>query len=325
MKKTIIMMLCTSLLLIAMFGCSKNSTTSSQAASENSDKTISKNRSHGDVLITSLDSITKNGITVIYSNEYKENAIKDHERLLSMQKFYMDRYNTNVKLELCILDKSDWENGDGNSDGAPPYGIPHVDHNKDDYTIYIPATEDGFLVKDAMRYKDMLTDDILKDFADAGYTYDDGVKLFPNLIGLHEVGHTFVDSLGMKNIDPWFNEFLATYFAYSYLVESDESLAKLWVANGSVAFLDGSKPKYNSLEDFDRLIIDVGPSEYDWYQKQFAIQAKKVYDIKGITFIDEVIELYKRSDYDQSKLISQLELIIPVFKNWTEDMKNFNK
>lgn len=346
MKKAVTILLCTSLLSLAVVGCTPKSTETTQTNAKEESTAISKkedvnvivkNRSHGDKMLSSLEKLEQDGITVIFSDGYKEKALANHNRLLGMQGFYGKRYDTKVKLELAILDKNNWENGDEgvDRDGLPPYGIPHVDHNKDDYTIYIPASEDGFLVKYSMQYKDILTEDIKAAFKDAGYTYENGVKLFPDLIGLHEVGHTFVDKLGLKDLQPWFNEYLATYFAYSYLVETDESLAKLWAINGEVAYLDGSKPNYNTLTDFNKLISEVGASEYDWYQKEFAKQAKLVYDQKGISFIDDVIELYNSEEfeqslfsspsYDESKLVEQLEEIVPVFKTWIKDVESKGK
>lgn len=284
-----------------------------------------KNRSHGDELLASLDNVAKNGIVVIYSDGYDNIALQEQERLLGMKEFYYNIYNTNVALELAILDRADWEKGGDNSDRAPPYGIPHVDHNEHDYTIYVPATDDGALVGFAMQYKDQITDTIRNNFSEAGYAYEDGVKLFPKLIGLHEVGHTFVDSLGMKDLEFWFNEFMATYFTYAYLAETDEALAKLWVANGDVAFLDGKAPKHSSLEDLNQLGTGVGVEEYDWYQKEFAKLAKKVYEIKGIDFIDEVVKMYNSTDYSSTDTINQLEKIVPIFKDWEKELVNFNK
>lgn len=284
-----------------------------------------KKRSHGDELIASLENISKDGIIVIYSEGHKELALNEHNRLLGMKEFYFNKYKTDVSLELALLNRTDWDKGSEFSDGGPPYGIPHVDHNKHDYTIYVPATDDGALVGFSMQYADQVTDEILNNFSKAGYSYEEGVKLFPKLIGLHEVGHTFVDALGMKDLEFWFNEFMATYFTYAYLAETDESLAKLWVSNGDVAFLDGRVPKYTSLKDLNELGTDVGVEEYDWYQKEMAQLAKNVYESKGIEFIDDVIKMYNSPDYTSSNTIERLEGITPVFKSWEKELNAFNQ
>lgn len=299
--------------------------TASKIETETNIKLEKKNRSHGDELLASLNNISRNGITVIFSDGFKETGLQEHDRLLGMKEFYASKYKTDIQLELAIIDRSDWEKGGPDSEGAPPYGIPHVDHNDQDYTIYVPATDDGALVGFAMQYADQVNEKILSNFAEAGYTYEEGIKLFPKLIGLHEVGHTFVDALGMKDLEFWFNEFMATYFTYAYLAESDPSLAKLWVSNGDVAYLDGRAPNYSSLADLNKLGTGVGVEEYDWYQKEFAKLAKSVYDQKGIAFIDDVIKMYNSPDFDKTKTMDSLEKIVPIFKSWEKNLITFNK
>ncbi|WDV47771.1 hypothetical protein PV797_08790 [Clostridiaceae bacterium M8S5] len=263
------------------------------------------------------NSIVGEGLRVDYSEGYESKARVQFNRLGSMKSFYKEQKGLDLKINVELLDRNDW----AREYNDVPYGLPFIML----YTtpiVVLPATQDGVVVELGLKNKDYVTSDLKKELSDIGYTFEEAVKLFPDLIGLHEVGHSLTFENGNTNLNSWFNEFMATYFAYAYLVNKEPKHANLWKVNAKITYLDGSKPKYTKLKDFDEIYSDMPVENYDWYQKQFTLLAERVYNSMGLNFIDKVKEVFKDDSVNSEQTFEKLRTISPIFDQWREEMSN---
>ena len=205
-----------------------------------------------------------NRITVYYSPGYQKRAKDLQPMIEEAMGFYERKLKTGAELALAVLTQDQWKQV-----RAVPYGLPNV--SSPPHVVFLPATADGVVTADALSLKNNLSPETLKKLASSGYTFDQAAVKFVDLIGLHELGHTYAVSLGLVPPRPnkWFGEFLASYFAYAYLHEKRPKLATLFYVIAADLALEGPRPKYTSLEDFERLYSGVGPKNYGWYQGRF--------------------------------------------------------
>jgi hypothetical protein len=88
--------------------------------------------------------------------------------------------------------------------------------------------------------------------------------------------------------------------------------------------LEGPRPKYTSLEDFERLYSGVGPKNYGWYQGKFFQRVAQVYDAKGLSFIAEVLKAFPAAEGESlpvDVVLQRLEKISPGFIEWSKDLR----
>lgn len=266
-----------------------------------------------------LKNIENDGLRVNYSEGYIERAKIQMTRLQGMKNYYAETKDITISTTINLLDKTDLAAIEGN---GIPYGMPFIKPNDDGTSnIFLPATQEGVIIDATLKFVDMLPEDTKKLFEEAGYTNEDAIKTFVDLVGLHEVGHSVAFAYDMAKYPRWFNEFMATYFAYAYMVEKDPALAKVWMGNASIAYLDGSTPEYTKLAEF----IERGPggmtsANYDWFQKQFTILVSRIYDVKGLNFGEEVQKALTEDNYTLEELLTVLDTITPAFTDWANEV-----
>jgi hypothetical protein len=260
-----------------------------------------------------------NRITVYYSPGYQKRAKDLQSMIEEAMGFYERKLKTRAELALAVLTQDQWKQV-----RAVPYGLPNV--SSPPHVVFLPATADGVVTADALSLKNNLSPETLKKLASSGYTFDQAAVKFVDLIGLHELGHTYAVSLGLVPPRPnkWFGEFLASYFAYAYLHEKRPKLATLFYVIAADLALEGPRPKYTSLEDFERLYSGVGPKNYGWYQGRFLQRVAQVYDMKGLSFIADVLNAFPAAEGESlpvDVVIRRLEKISPGFIEWSKDLR----
>src|SRR5262249_6107141 len=154
----------------------------------------------------------------------------------------------------------------------------------------------------------------------AGFTFEQGAEKLVDLIGLHELGHVLTHAYRIRSPSLWSYELLGTYFAYAYLREAHPELAILFAAmTYDLQYRDGDKPKYTSLEDFDRLYFKVGGANYGWFQSAFFGRVEQVYNAQKLSFLEKMRTAYPMDSKDKEPprvVIERLERICPGFKEW---------
>jgi hypothetical protein len=209
--------------------------------------------------------------------------------------FYENIFPENkFRVHLYLLNRADWEK----QHFEQPYGMPFYDP---DYDILLIAAEKNALAK--------LTG--LKDIPETPDSVLTGLDYQP----LHELGHYFFFTLNKINKEKWFNEFLATYFLICFIKGKNiaPELEKELQANYPVT--------YKTLEDFQKLYGNVGPSNYHWYQCKFAQLGFRLYPHFKTNLIKTVIENYSPSGKNLDG-ISLLKNLAPGTMNeWLKEMQ----
>lgn len=261
----------------------------------------------------------KNKITVHYSPGYEKRAKELQSMIEEAMRFYDRKLKMRVELSLAVLTRDQWKQV-----RPQPYGLPNV--SSPPHVAFLPATADGVVTTDALSLESNLTPATLKKLKSSGYTFEQAAVKFVDLIGLHELGHAYAVSLGLIPPRPnkWFSEFLASYFAYAYLREQRPKLATLFHVMAAGLALEGPRPKYASLEDFERLYSGMGPKNYGWYQGKFFQRVAQVYDAKGLSFIAEVGKAFPAGEGESlpvDTVLERLEKISPGFIEWAKDLR----
>jgi hypothetical protein len=257
-----------------------------------------------------------NKIRVYYSPGYEKRALEMRSLIEDAMRFYERKLNLKVELSLAVLTKLQW-----NQVEAGPYGLPWVSSSP--HVAFLPATAtEGVVTADALSRKSNASPATLKKIKSSGYSFEDGAEKFVDLIGLHELGHTYAISLGLRPPHPskWFSELVASYFAYAYLRERHPKLATLFYAMTADLVAGSPKPKYTSLADFER-VADIEPGNYSWYQGKFFQRVGQVYDAKGLSFFADVRKAFPPGEKESPSLeivLQRLEQISPGFIEWSK-------
>jgi len=261
------------------------------------------------------------GISVYYSPGYKERAQQIQSYMEDAMNFYQKKLNVTVDLNIAVLNKEHWTKVTKVPFDVPNVsGVPHV--------VFLPANfGEGVVTADWSKGMQQLKPEIIQKIKLTGYSYEQiGVKQVDN-IGLHELGHVIAYKLGIASPDgipnKWYSEFLATYLANSFLQERDPEYMKIARLLTDHKLEIMPKPKYTSLEDFERLYFGVGPQNYEWYQIKFAQLVERIYNTKGLGFIEELItsSFTRNEKIPVDVLLQHLERINPGFVTWSKESR----
>ncbi len=178
--------------------------TSTAAQDSASDQLLSHVRALG------LPSATDR-ITVHYEAGSEAKALRLRALVQDAMQFFADSLGVMPELSLAVLGRSAWER----TITWQPYGIPGVAGKPP--VAFLPATDDNLAANDALGLEAGLSDSARALVAAAGHSWPDASRRYVDLVGLHELGHVFAGAYGIRTRSKWFNEWLATYFCYTYL------------------------------------------------------------------------------------------------------------
>lgn len=228
--------------------------------------------------------------------------------------FYERELHVRPLIELAVLDEPDWVRVT-----PVPYGLPHP-FMGDPSVVFLGATSDHDAAAD-MRARHIHASSEDRDrILGTGLSWNEASARVLDLVGFHELGHIYARVLGIETHTHWFSEMLATYIGYAFMREQQPGLATIW-DSVLAATITSPRPAYTSLADFERLYVNVGISNYGWYQGAFQVRAREVYDARGIDFVHRVHEALpaqageRLSTHD---LLARLERIEPGFYAWAE-------
>ena len=260
----------------------------------------------------------KNKITVYYSDGFKKRAEDVLALIEGGMRFYEKELSLDVDLSVAVLDKAQWE-----QITQIPYGLPWVSDAP--HVAFLPAAG-GIVAAGTLRSKPLATPSILEKLKASGFTFDQAAEKTVDLIGLHELGHAYSQQIGVVPPRPnkWFNEFLASYFAYAYLKAKRPKLAALFETMTVDMAGATPNPKYTKLEDFERLYAEVGPDNYGWFQAKFFERVVRVHDVRGLSFIADVRRAFPAGEKDELSIdvvLERSEKIAPGFITWSNSVR----
>jgi len=264
----------------------------------------------------------KGKIPAYYSTGHREHAQKLQAAIEDMNAFYQPRLGIQADVTLALLNAEDWKKVTGHS-----YSLPGI--TGDPPVILMPATSDNpvFGLMDA-RKADIPPQQLQVFLKDNHTTFDDVASEFVDLIGFHELGHNLNDRYGIDSQNRWFNELLATYWAYVYISERQPEWKSVFALLGRPSSV---RPKNTTLEDFERLYSHV--DDYGWYQGMFESRVQEMGPL-GIKFLRDLKNQFPRksdaprfndppdSRMKPAELLEQLEKIAPGFQKWAEGFRS---
>ncbi len=258
---------------------------------------------------------SRNRITVYYPEGHEPKALRLRALVEGAMDFYERELGVREELHLAVLLPPEWER----LITWQPYGIPGVAGTPP--VAFLPATDDNLAANDAIGIRAGVSAETVRLIEATGHSYDEASRRYVDLVGLHELGHTYARGFGIRVPSRWAGEMLATYFAYAYLREHDPSQAEVW--DGILrAYRDAVRPKHTTLADFDRLYFGVGAQNYIWYQGQFQQMVRRVYDAQGLDFLRAVREAFPADEagpLTPEETLERFEKIYPGFKAWAKE------
>jgi hypothetical protein len=259
---------------------------------------------------------SRNVITVYYPEGHEARALRLRALLEDAAAFYERELGVREEIHLAVLLPAQWDRV------IPwqPYGIPGVAGTPQ--VAFLPATDDNLAANDASSIRANVSDEAIAQIEASGMSYDEAARRYVDLVGLHELGHTYARAFGINVPSRWAGEMLATYFAYAYLRAHDPKQAEVWdgILRG---YRDAVKPAHTTLADFERLYFGVGPQNYIWYQGRFQQMVRRAHDAQGVGFLRAVRDAFPASEtgtVSPEETLRRFEKILPGFREWAKDM-----
>jgi hypothetical protein len=258
-------------------------------------------------------------ITVHHSQGFEARATELRGMMEAGLEFFDGHFGTRPEMQLAVLTATDW----AKIPTPTPFGFPFV--SGEPHVAFLPATPDSIISNAAIAFQSRVSPETLKRIEGTGQTYAEAAGRFPDIIGLHELGHTYIHTMGLPEEPKWLEEMLASYLGYAALTDADSKSggqqAVLYDAMHD-AFAEGVTPRFTSLADFDRLYVRVGVENYGWFQGKFQERVETVFAEKGMTFIDEVRAAFPTgSRVTTEEALQRLEKISPGFQEWSQGLK----
>ena len=216
---------------------------------------------------------SKSEITAYFSEGFESRALAVRPLMEEAMGFHKEALGVESSIAIAILNAADWSRF---AEGIP-YGLPFVSGAATP-VAFIPATDDGVLVQGAGALRQQASEATLEKIAKTGLGFTEGASAFVDAIILHELGHVLVDAYGIQPASKWFEEFLATYFAYAFLQEKRPDLARIFEIYAYHLNRDGAGPQSKSLARFEAEYAGMDAQDYAWYQGMFLGLVMQLHD-----------------------------------------------
>jgi hypothetical protein len=271
-------------------------------------------------------------VPAYYSPCCKDRAVELQSAIEGSLHFYDQNLGVRVGMNAAVLTKEDWERAMQKvpKDDNMPFGLAGVTDSLP-RVAFLPATDDNTITQSYLSRQDQAGSATLSLLQSAHISYQEAAREFVVHVGLHEIGHLQEVEYGIAAPNKWFNEMLASYFSYAYLKARQPPVATVVEALDQIPL----KPMpHTSLEDFEKLYLDVGMENYVWYQQQFERRAIKVYAEQGLEFLKKVKSAFpaagnspletKKDELTPTALILRLERICPGFQAWASELQSMS-
>lgn len=223
-----------------------------------------------------LPSLT-NPIPAYYSDGARTHAERLQADIREMNVFFLESLGVQAEVALAVLNSNDWKRVD-----PIPYGFPNVLGTPP--VVFMPAHSGGAAFHMMMARKDAIPAELLQDYLETSHrTFEAAADDFVDFIAFHELGHVLCDVYGIDPACHWLNEFVASYFAYTFVAERRPETKRVIALLGRPS---KARPRNTTLTDFERLYNRV--DDYGWYQGMFEIRVQELYPQMGLQFLKEL-------------------------------------
>ena len=248
--------------------------------------------------------------SIRYSTGHEKRARQVSELVVNASRLFEDSLGLTFDVHVAVLAPADWISFPLSPD--EPYGMPWAWPGE--RLVVIPATLDQGL--------------LIRDPADTAYN-----RNLLDFIALHEFGHLCNREYLYPASDRdwssvgWFEELMASYFAYAFLSRHDADKAR-FVSDFSNGTVSTTVPRLTSLDRmhqvFDELEIQDAVANYAWYQAKLNLKAVAVYEEYGLDFVARFKRTLPWDDVESwttDRLLTHLERTAPGFQAWAADFE----
>jgi hypothetical protein len=162
----------------------------------------------------------------------------------------------------------------------PLYGMPHF---ADEHTLVIAGEENEFWRSITPPLAELPAAQLARIRA-VYSSPNEQPRLAPffDLLAVHELAHLFHLQAGRDFPRLWLQELFSNLSLHSYVAAVEPGLLPILVTFPAVVVeLGHERFAYHTLDDFERLYVDVGPVNYGWYQCHLHAAAKRLHDLGG--------------------------------------------
>ncbi len=209
-------------------------------------------------------------------------------RLERAHRYLKEVLEFDPKLRLLVLPPEYWSE----HTAYPLYGMPHYVGRE---TIVMGDEPAEFWQGVVGMLEGVLTP-AQRAEAEATYGTVDGridISTFADLIAVHELGHLFHEQVPIAFPRLWLRELFCNFCVHAYLAAREPEQVPLWtMLPERMMALPADRVRHRSLDDFERLYVDVGPENYVWYQFRLAVAAGEIYDAAGADALRRLYQLF---------------------------------
>lgn len=254
-----------------------------------------------------LDSADVGRIRVHYTSEDRQHALQLAALCAQASSYFQGHFGVSVAPQLAVLRPDRWlvpySGGEGEPYGIPWGWIP-------DMLIGVPASlEEGVLITGPDRSADLRR---------------------VRFVMLHEFGHLASKHILHPRSDHpyssvrWFDELVATYFAYAFVRATDAEWARAAREEWAREVASFSPPSVSlDWSHFRELSPMEFARTYAWYQNVLNLQAMALYEDHGVDLLLRLrdgLDWSHAANWSTETLLPVLDSLAPGFQSWASTL-----
>ncbi|MCZ7569644.1 MAG: hypothetical protein M5U01_13835 [Ardenticatenaceae bacterium] len=254
-----------------------------------------------------LPRIDAGRVLVYYSPGREARARRLLTLVQDAQQYLTQLLRVDVRVILAVLDRDDWRRS-----RRAPYGYPHS--NPASRTVFAPAEYPARLYARSRKIFETAPPELRARLIANGETLFRQVATFFDLVLVHEVAHLFIHERRLELGTQWLLEFSANYLTYCYLSDCQPGIRYRWDvwAEMQAALPDIT---YRSLEEFEANRGRIDFANFSWYQGQFNLKARQLYEQQGVAFVTRLVEAFALTP---DVVLARVDRLAPSFVGWAE-------
>lgn len=235
-----------------------------------------------------LERLPQLDIAVCFSPGVEQQARALGARCRRARQYLSNLFDAEADVTLLVLSPDDWPN----YSLFPFYGWPHF---ADEHTIVAAGEHNGYW-RSIAPFALTLPAPQAETFR-AAYRQPDGsvdLSHFFDFFPVHEMAHLFHYQAGFEFPRRWLMELFCNLAMHTYLArEEPDQLAVLIPFPQLIVDLGHDQYPHHTLDDFERLYERVAPDNYGWYQCQFLVAARRIYEAGGEAVLQRLWQTFR--------------------------------
>jgi hypothetical protein len=219
----------------------------------------------------------------VYSSESAcDRAESIAARAERAHRFLAETLNADARIEVVVLAPDHWST----YATFPVYGMPHI---LDKYTLVVAGQGSDFWHSMTPPLANMPPH--IAQIARSRYGGTGTVDYSPffDLLAVHEMGHLFHYQAGIQFPRLWLMELFCNLCLQCYVAEAEpDQRLSLETFPQIVVDLGEAHLQHTALADLERLYAGVGAANYGWYQSQWLVAVRQLYEDAGVPVLQRL-------------------------------------